>query len=359
MRQFHVVLQSTSLLWKLANGIVPALEQFAFPLVNRGDRFERIARLTYCANHLRTKSKRWIADFEFIGALTEYYDPGIATHWLGKHLQGSACKALLCWSKKALDNSKLILGAQLPVEKCHILYPATGFIGTERTREFDGILRICHITTHRNAQRENLSNFYVKGTRDIFLLLKLISRESPRLLKNFVIRIRGWCPQSYVEKLRSWGVNIENIEQTMTRPEALELIASSDLMLMPCHATPTMAFVEAMSRGVPVVTNDVWANEEYVLSDQTGLLVRPPSEVQYFDRYLTPRWNRPGFTHSLKAFVNENYLRRYSSAISYLLEDEDALRTLQERTIQHFPNSPFDARRRNRELGRLLDGIIG
>ena len=358
-RQVHVALQTSSIFWKFSNRIIPPLEAVAFPYTNRPDQIERHTDLTYCANHVQTKSERWVADFEHIAALTGYYDPGIASHWLGGRLEENSCKALFCWSNRALENSMRVLGRDLPIDKCHVVYPATSSATNSRwSRDFDGTVRICHITTHRSSQLENVSNFYVKGTRDIMLLLKLMSQVAPKLVKKINVTVRAWCPQSYIAKLRGLGIKIEAIEHTLTRSEALSYLANSDLSLMPCHATPTMAFIEAMSRSVPTITNDVWANPEYLHDGDTGFLVAPPSGIRYIDGNMTPQWYRPGFTQSLKASVDDEYLMRYLRVLSYLVEDENVLLSMKAKTGQYFANSPFDLGRRNRELGRLLDQAL-
>jgi hypothetical protein len=257
-----------------------------------------------------------------------------------------------------MENAKRVLGQELPSDKCHVIYPATSPPDSREHRPFDGTVRICHITTHRDSRLENISNFHVKGTRDFLLLLKKMSQVSPKLAKKIAVIVRAWCPQSYVAKLRALGVKIETIEQTLSRTDALSLLANSDLSVMPCHSTPTMAFIEAMSRSLPTITNDVWANHEYLADGDTGFLVAPPTGVRYVDENMTPQWYRPGFIQSIKTSVDHEYLMRHIRILSYLLEDEGNLRSLKTRTYQYFVDSPFDLRRRNRELGLLLDQAL-
>jgi glycosyltransferase involved in cell wall biosynthesis len=358
LRQVHVALHAYPVFWKLSNRIVPTLQAAAFPYTNRVDRLERNADLTYCANHVQTRSDRWVVDFEHIGALTGYYDPGLASRWLGRRLREASCRKILCWSNKALENAKRVLGKEFPSDKCHVIYPATSPPDSIEPRAFDGTIRICHVTTHRDSQLENISNFYVKGTRDVLLLLKMMSRVSPKLVKKMTVIVRGWCPQSYIAKLTTLGVRIGTIEQTLSRLDALSLLASSDLSLMPCHSTPTMAFVEAMSRRLPTVTNDIWANREYLAEGDTGFLVPPPKGVRYLDENMTPQWYRPGFTESLRTNVDDEYLMRYVRVLSYLVEDENVLLSMKTKTSRYFANSAFDLGRRNRELGLLLDQAL-
>lgn len=355
LRQFHVAIQTSPIFWNFSNLIVPPLETLAFPYTSRANQLEHEADLTYCANHVQTRSRSWVADCEHIAALTGYYDPGAVSHWLGRRLQEPSCKGFYCWSNKALENSKKVLGDGFPIGKSHIVYPATSQAANSRQRNgFDGTFRICHMTTHRSSYLENISNFYVKGTRDVLLLLKLVSRDFPRLTRKMKVMIRAWCPPSYIDKLKALGVKIETIEHPLARVDALSYLASSDLALMPCHSTPTMAFIEAMSRSVPVVTNDVWANAEYLLDGKTGFLVAPPEHVRYSDNCLTPLWYRPGFIQSLKASVDTDYLKRHLRVLIYLLEDENLLLSLKNKTGENFPKSPFDVSQRNQELGLLL-----
>src|SRR3989441_11892728 len=96
------------------------------------------------------------------------------------------------------------------------------------------------------------------------------------LFRSVTVVIRAWCPRSYIAKLRALGVQIEMIEHPLTRADALSHFANSDLAMLPGHSTPTMAFIEAMSRRVPVIANDVWANSEDLMDGKTGFLI-PPS----------------------------------------------------------------------------------
>jgi hypothetical protein len=358
VRQVHVALHASSVFWRLSNLIVPALQKMAFSYINRPDPLEQYADITYCANHIQTMSKSWVADCEHIAALTGYYDPGLASHWLGRRLQAESCKGLFFWSAKALENSKRVLGNDLPLDKCHVVYPAALSAVNSSHSENNNIIRICHMTTHRSSQLENVSNFYVKGTRDFLLLLKQVARALPQLLRKMKFVIRAWCPPSYVSKLRSQGVNIEMIEQPLSRIDALSFLAGSDLVVMPCHSTPTMAFIEAGSRGVPVITNDVWANSEYVADGRTGFLVQPPAQLRYQDKCLTPLWYRPGFVDSIKAPIGAEYLSRHLRTLEYLIEDENLLRSLKAKTAENFADSPVDLNRRNHLLGRLLDEAL-
>jgi glycosyl transferase family 1 len=359
MRQVHVALHGSSAFWNLSNLMVPMMQMMAFPFTNRPDQLEHYANITYCANHIQTMAKTWVVDCEHIAALTGYYDPGLTSHWLGRRLQENSCRGLFFWSAKALENSRRVLGRDLPVDKCHVVCPATSSaVNSRHSRDINDTVRICHMTTHRSSHLENISNFYVKGTRDLLLLLKLVSRVLPRLLPRITVVIRAWCPPSYISKLRSQGVNIEMIEQPLSRIEALSVLASSDLALIPCHSTPTMAFIEASSRGVPIITNDVWANSEYVADGVTGLLVQPPAQHRYQDKRLTPLWYRPGFTESLRASADTEYLMRHLRTLQYLIEDENLLVSLKAKTAQYFIDSPFDLTRRNRGLGLLLDEAL-
>ena len=148
------------------------------------------------------------------------------------------------------------------------------------------------------------------------------------------------------------------IEQPLSRANTLSLLAKSDLALIPCHSTPTMAFIEASSRCVPVITNDVWANSEYVADGLTGFLVEPPRKLRYQDKRLTPLWYRPGFTESLKSSVDTEYLTRHLRTLEYLIEDENLLLSLKAKTARYFENSQFDLVQRNRRLGLLLDEAL-
>jgi len=204
-----------------------------------------------------------------------------------------------------------------------------------------------------------MSNFLVKGTRDLLLILKLLAQKHPQLTRKLVVTVRAWCPQNLVSELRAKGVNLQLIQSEMSRSEVLSLLSDSDLGVVPCHSTPTMSFIEAMSRGVPVITNDVWANSEYVSDERSGLIIQPPSSVKYNDSLLNPLWYRPGFMEKLRKTVDREYLQRHVSAIASLVEDEGRLFSLKKTTEEYFKKSEFEAYTRNQWVGTLLDQAAG
>ena len=125
LRQFHVAIQTSHTFWNLSNLVAPTLEKLTFPYTSRENSLEHYANITYCSNHVQTKSKKWVADCEHLAALTGYYKPGVASHWLGRRLLDRSCRGFYCWSKKAVENSKRILRNDFPADKSHTVYPAT------------------------------------------------------------------------------------------------------------------------------------------------------------------------------------------------------------------------------------------
>ncbi len=301
-----------------------------------------------------------MVDCEHLPSLTGYFDPASVVKRVAKRLNEPSCKGVFCWSRKSLENCVLTLGNNFPKIKSHVVYPATmPSIGHRNGSQFDGKVRMCHVSTIRNSYFENMSNFLVKGTRDLFLILKLMARSSPHLIDKLVVTVRAWCPQALVSELRAKGVNLEVIHSELNRGEVLSLLSDSDLAIVPCHSTPTMSFIEAMSRNVPVITNDIWANSEYVSDGESGFLIRPPSDIHYSDNRLNPLWYRPGFMQQLGKAADGDYLQHYANVIAYLVEDEGQLASLRKSTGEFFRTSEFNAQNRNQTLGTLLDKALG
>lgn len=77
------------------------------------------------------------------------------------------------------------------------------------------------------------------------------------------------------------ALNLDNnIEFLGTRQDVPELLAASDMFVLPSlwEGLP-MALVEAMASGLPIVATDVSGSKQAVVSGETGILV-PPGDVQ-------------------------------------------------------------------------------
>lgn len=90
------------------------------------------------------------------------------------------------------------------------------------------------------------------------------------------------------------------------------LMASADIFVLPSRAeNQPIAILEAMARGLPVVSTDVGAIPEQVVEGVTGLLV-PPEDPRALTQALSRLIAHPSERQAMGAAGRQLYLRRYS-----------------------------------------------
>jgi glycosyltransferase involved in cell wall biosynthesis len=111
-------------------------------------------------------------------------------------------------------------------------------------------------------------------------------------------------------------------------PELLRLYREADIFCLPTHAdTSSIASLEAMASGLPVVVSAVGGIPELILDGRTGLLVRPGDSTDLNSK-LEALLNDPALRHRLGAAARaacEDYFNvdRLSHQIVTTLEQDD------------------------------------
>ena len=57
----------------------------------------------------------------------------------------------------------------------------------------------------------------------------------------------------------------------------------ADIFLYPTNVTPANVFLDAMSYELPIVTTDVWGNQEIVADGKIGVIVPHPTARKFTD----------------------------------------------------------------------------
>jgi len=131
---------------------------------------------------------------------------------------------------------------------------------------------------------------------------------------------------------------------------------SADIFVLPTHATPLSAFLEAMSFGLPVVTTDAWANPEIVKHGISGLCVRDPIVARYAQELLPFTFMpRPG-SHEYAQIIagDETLVRGLVESIEFLIENPTIRRAMGERGRAITERGEFSIQSRNQALESVL-----
>jgi glycosyltransferase involved in cell wall biosynthesis len=177
------------------------------------------------------------------------------------------------------------------------------------------------------------------------------------LLEKFKSRIkitvRAFVPPHIERQFKSkFGDGIEFVRTPLPRKKIIEAYQKSDILLLPCHSTPTMAFIEAMSCGLSIVTTNVWANKELLEDAKFAIIVDPPTHVKYEDEFGTPMWYRSEFMRKIER-IDSKFIHALFDSVSYLIENENLLIKFKKEALYYFKER-FSVEKRNAQLEEVL-----
>lgn len=131
---------------------------------------------------------------------------------------------------------------------------------------------------------------------------------------------------------------------------------TADIFVYPTHVTPSIALLDAMSYGLPIVTTDVWANPELVQDGYNGLLV-PHRSADAFTEGDVVHFDSPQFRRAVET-VNPSLVGGFLEDVSRLIEDGGLRRRLGRAGRHEVENGRFSLPRRNAALARVLGEAI-
>jgi glycosyltransferase involved in cell wall biosynthesis len=292
---------------------------------------------------------QWIGDFEHGAAICAYGDPKLYRNYIKKCILSKKCIAMIAWSEKAKNNIEKLINTKLH-DKVRVIYPAVPIISELEKDEMKNCINLIHVGTWRDTVIENYANFLVKGTRDTLMVSKKLLEKFKNRIK---IKIRAYVPKHIESYFKgNFGERIEFISRTLPRKEIFATYQESDILLLPCHSTPTRAFIEAMSCGLPIVTTNVWANKELLEDAKFAMIVDPPGHVKYEDEFGTPLWYRSEFMRKIER-IDSNFIHALFDSISYLIENENLLIKFKKESLSYFKER-FSVKKRNAQLEEVL-----
>jgi len=302
--------------------------------------------LTFARNHPVFRKEPWIIHIEWPTALTGFNIKQFKLYkgLLERLLSSPYCKKITTWSKIAkraiLQNFWLT-----PFRRDIAVIPLT----VQRksfTKYFhnDKIKLIFVGSVHIPGE------FEMKGGREVLEAFKILSHR----YREIELVIRSDVPPYIREKYCSYS-NIRFIDRIIPWSKLEEEFKSADIFLFPGHQTPFNVILDAMSYELAVVVSDAYANTELVEDGKTGLIIKTPERIHYFEE---------NFLHSRatsKKIVKHIYpeiVRGLVEKTSILIEDEKLRRKLARAARMEVEEGKFSIKHRNEKLKKILDEAI-
>lgn len=320
--------------------------------LERNNRPPEGTELTYAAEHLVFRPEPWVMELE-MAFLVAGRSP---KHLLRFHkvvedaLASSHCRRILCQSEASRTTLLADLDQRGFEHKVEVVYCSIPTRPLQRP-ERDDRVRILFVPAGTSTSAD--AYFDYKGGREV---LETFARLKPRFPQLELV-VRGAVPGAILQRYQGLD-GLRVIDEFLPYEELERLYLTADLAMMPSHNTISMAILEAMSFGLPVVTIDSWANGEHVIDGVTGFVTPRSRRLPYY----YPGSRQPNFT-------TEEYYRRMqdtdpavvdglAQAVAQLVENPDLRQRMGMAARTETERGRFSEARVSAQLGRIFAEAI-
>jgi glycosyltransferase involved in cell wall biosynthesis len=304
--------------------------------------------LTYAYGHPIFRSEPWVLDVEWVTQLAGFSGSHLL-RWKGlieKTLASVHCRRVLCWTEATRSGLLRNLDCRLFERKLEVVPRAV------RPKRF------AKAPTQEKARLLFLGSanirweFENKGGREVLAAFEILSLK----YDNLELVVRAYVPPEAKAKYGGFS-NIKIIDHVIPREMLEQEFRTADIFVLPAYHTPGMAFLEAMSYELPVVTIGALANGEIVRDGETGIVVPYTDRPEYYVGNGAPN---PDIVRVLnRSGPDRTAVEGLVTAISTLIEDAELRRAMGRAGRWEIEHGKFSIASRNAKLKRIFDEAIG
>ena len=252
------------------------------------------------------------------------YNPSAMTLWrhvIGMVLRSSRCLQIRCISEACRKAVGELYGKSV-FDKAVVVYPyLTQEVATVNQTVTDGP-RYLFVGTQ----------FLIKGGPELLLAFRRVRLRIPNARLDIVTHL----PSDYKLLADQEGVIVH--KANLSRNEVWsKFMRNADILVHPSYMESFgMVVLEAISHGMAVVANDVYAHREMIIHGENGLLLEPP--VYYWKGVLAGplflnQFNAGAF---IKKFDKNAYVAQLADAMVVVGEDPGHLLACRQRSCARF-----------------------
>ncbi len=252
------------------------------------------------------------------------------------------CKQIICTNKAALRMMNNFFSKEIR-KKLVLVYRSfknPSFIRKIKTK---GPLRILFMGSINNPD-----DFYIKGGLEAVETFEKIKGDSKLILKCKI-------PEELRERILK-NKNIIVIDQKISEDEIDKLYISSDIFLMPSH-TFMGSITRAMSFGLPIITLDTFATEDYVKHNHDGIIIKKSDKIRAYNHETYPTNLRDNaFIKQIKN-IDSRVIADLVTSLSLLIEDSSLRRKLGRNALKSVTEE-YSLDKRRKLLKTVFDNAI-
>jgi glycosyltransferase involved in cell wall biosynthesis len=252
------------------------------------------------------------------------YNPSAMTLWrhaLSYVLRSTRCVQIRCISEACRAAVGELFGKAV-LDKAIVVYPRMTQQVTKVDRvELEGP-RFLFVGTQ----------FLIKGGPELLEAFRQVRFKIPSAQLDVVTHL----PTEYVSLAQPEGVQIH--KANFSRSEIWsKFMRNADVLVHPSYMESFgMVILEAISNGLAVVANDVYAHREMVLNGENGILLEPP--VHYWSGVLAgPLFlNQFDAGNYIKRIDKAAYVKKLADAMVAVAEDPARLLSYRQKSCTNF-----------------------
>jgi glycosyltransferase involved in cell wall biosynthesis len=313
------------------------------------ERFKKIpedVNLTYSTGHLVFREEPWVVDLEFVThpAGHNYRHFKRYQRTIEKVLRSENCKKIIPWTDAGKKTIFLTIKDKEIVDKVEMVHLAVHKKNFVKRYNEDKI-KVLFVGSANIPQ-----DFEIKGGKEVLEAFSQLNQN----YDNLELVIRSYIPQRIKEKYEKTK-NIKIIDEIIPWGVLEEEFKTADIFLFPAHNTPGLAFLDAMSYELPIITTDVWANPELVNDGKTGFVIKRSDKIQYYTENFIPNWSASESLKTIKKMTDPEVVKELVEKTSILIEDENLRKRMGKAGRQEIENGKFSIEKRNEKLKRIFD----
>jgi|UPI00048C4F4D glycosyltransferase involved in cell wall biosynthesis len=238
-----------------------------------------------------------------------------------KILMSSRCKEIRCMSEACRKSLKILFGEAV-YKKSKVHYPHISFRDNDQESNDDDS-SCCFLFVG--------TQFEIKGGAVLLEACRIVAEACP----NVSFRIITHLPSKYQELIKTVP-NCSVLSANLSREMVIEQMRQSDVLVHPSLMESFgMVLLEAISCGLAVITTDMYASNEIVISGKNGVIIKPP--ISPWQGYLpTKNFLVPQLMKNMQLVDFDKFTQDLANAMVKLASDKFLRSSMKKESAAYF-----------------------
>lgn len=260
-----------------------------------------------------------------------------------KQLSSEYCKSIIIHTEDCRKMFKKYFSNKV-LNKLELIPPGIKYQDFKKTQTNKKEINFLFV-----GSRNNPGDFFIKGGLETLESFTQLTKKYDNIKLTMVCE----PPADIKEKYNS--DKIIYLGESVPYEKMKDIYLNSDIFILPGHTFFIMAFLEAMSFGLPIIALDTFASSGYIDNNQNGFLIKPSKNIPY---------NVPEYPVNIRTNEFFNAIRDIDQKVidricdkSELLINNPALRRKMGQASLNLARTKFSIEKRKQKLKKIFNSI--